>query len=114
MLKRMIHNLRGAWRFPRWRLALLVALISDALSFGVVLIPPVQWVFDAVTAVVLFAVLGFRWSLLSALAIEAVPMLELFPAWTLAVSALASMEQQKPPMEPGAVDGPIRPVQNRP
>jgi hypothetical protein len=45
---------------------------------------------DAVTAVVLFAVLGFRWPLLSALAIEAVPGLQLFPAWTLVVAALAS------------------------
>jgi hypothetical protein len=97
MLKRTIQNFRSAWRFPRWRLALLVALISDVLSFGVVLIPPVQWVFDAITAAVLFAVLGFRWSLLSALIIELVPILELFPAWTLAVSALASMEQQTEP-----------------
>jgi hypothetical protein len=96
MLKRLIQNVRSAWKFPRWRLALLVALISDALSFGFVLIPPVQWVVDAVTAAVLFAVLGFRWSLLSALVIELVPMLELFPAWTLAVSALASMENQEP------------------
>jgi hypothetical protein len=98
MLKRIIHNFLGAWRYPRWRIGLMVALISDALSFGVVLLPPVQWVVDAVTAVVLFAVLGFRWSLLTALVIEAVPVLELFPAWTLAVSALASMEKPKPPI----------------
>ena len=113
MLKRITQNFLGAWRYPRWRLALLVAVISDALSFGVVLLPPVQWVVDAVTAVVLFAVLGFRWSLLTALVIESVPILELFPAWTLAVSALAGMEKRTPPVDPRVVEAASRPVQNR-
>ena len=81
-----------AWWLPRWRWALLAALLSDALGFGVALFPPLQWLLDAITAGVLFAVLGFRWPLLSALAIEAVPMLQLFPAWTLVVVALAGME----------------------
>ena len=70
----------------------MVAVLSDAIGFGVVLLPPVQWVVDAVTAALLFAVLGFRWSLLSALAIEVVPGLELFPAWTLVVAALAATD----------------------
>jgi hypothetical protein len=113
MFKRIIQNFRSAWKLPRWRWALVIAVISDVLSFGVVLIPPVQWLFDAVTAAVLFAVLGFRWSLLSALAIESVPVLELFPAWTLVVSALASTENRKPLGEPGAVDEHTGPIQNR-
>jgi hypothetical protein len=52
---------------------------------------------DAVTAVVLFAVLGFRWPLLSALAIEVVPGLQLFPAWTFVVLALAAAENKDLP-----------------
>jgi hypothetical protein len=92
VLRRLVRNFLAAWRLPRWRWALIVALLSDALGFGVALWPPLQWLLDAVTAGVLFAVLGFRWPLLSALAIEVVPVLQLFPAWTLVVVALASAE----------------------
>ena len=57
---------------------------------------PLQCLVDAATALVLFAVLGFRWTLLVALAAEAVPGLQLFPAWTLSVAALAGMDASKP------------------
>jgi hypothetical protein len=80
MLIDLMRNLLTAWKLPRWRWALLTAGLSDALGFGVVLFPLVQWVLDAVTAVVLFVVLGFRWPLLTAVAVEAVPGLQLFPA----------------------------------
>lgn len=93
MLKHLIQNFLLAWKFPRWRWALLTAVVSDALGLGAALFPPAQWVLDGVTAVVLFAVLGFRWPLLPALAIEVVPGLQLFPAWTLVVAALASAEK---------------------
>ena len=73
----------------------MTAVLSDALGFGVALLPPVQWLLDAATAGVLIAVLGFRWTLLSALVIEVVPALQLFPAWTLVVAALASAETRK-------------------
>ena len=94
-MKSLLQNFLFAWQYPRWRWALVVALLSDAVGFGVALIPPVQWLLDAVTAVVLFAVLGFRWPLLSALAVEAVPALQLFPAWILVVAALASTDTRK-------------------
>jgi hypothetical protein len=77
---KLVHNFKTALKHPRWRWALLTAVLSDALGFGVVLLPPVQWALDAVTAGVLFAVLGFRWAPLSALAIEVVPAVQLFPA----------------------------------
>jgi hypothetical protein len=99
MLKKWMHNLRVAWASPRWRRALLVAMVSDALGFGVVLWPPVQWLLDAATAVVLLVVLGFRWQLLSALIVEAIPGLEVFPAWTLVVAALAATDTQQAPPE---------------
>ncbi len=91
-MKHLLEKLRVAWASPRWRRALVVALVSDALGFGVVLWPPVQWLLDAATAIVLVAVLGFRWQLLSALVVEAIPALELFPAWTLVVAALAATD----------------------
>jgi hypothetical protein len=92
MLKNLIQHFLMAWKPPRWRWALVTAVLSDALGFGVVLWPPALWLLDTATAAVLFALLGFRWPLLPALAIEVVPGLELFPAWTLVVAALASTE----------------------
>ena len=94
MLTNLIQHFLLAWRLPRWRWALVTALLVDALGFGVALWPPALWLLDAVTAAALFALLGFRWPLLPALAIEVVPGLELFPAWTLVVAALASTENQ--------------------
>jgi hypothetical protein len=93
MFKDLIQSFRMAWKLPRWRWALLVAVVSDAIGFGVVLMPPVQWSVDVITAGVLLAVLGFRWGLMGALAIEVVPVLQLFPAWTLVMAALASTEK---------------------
>ena len=90
----LTRGLRVAWKSRRWRVALLVAVLSDALGFGVALLPPVQWLLDAVTAAALLVVLGFRWPLLAALAVEVVPALELFPAWTLAVMALAAADSR--------------------
>jgi len=95
MLTNLIQHFLLAWRLPRWRWALVTALLADALGFGVMLWPPLLWLLDAVTATALFALLGFRWPLLPALAIEVVPGLELFPAWTLVVTALASTENQR-------------------
>lgn len=91
----LIQNFRLAWKFPRWRRAMLIAVLSDALGFGVVLFPPVQWVLDAVTAIALVVVLGFRWKLLAALVIEVIPAIQLFPAWTLVIIAMAATENQK-------------------
>jgi len=96
MLNGTVRNLSVAMKSPRWRWALLTAALSDALGFGVTLLPPVQWVLDAATAAVLFIVLGFRWPLLSALVVEAVPGLELFPTWSLVVAALAATSTPSP------------------
>ena len=113
MLKNLIQNFLMAWKFPRWRWALGIALLSDVLAFGVVLIPPAEWVLDAATAGVLFAILGPRWPLLGALAIEAVPALQLFPAWILVVAALASAESRKSPPRPGTVEPDARSIQKQ-
>ena len=54
MLKSLVPNFLAAWKVPRWRWALLTAAASDALGFGVVLWPPLQWLLDAVTAAAAF------------------------------------------------------------
>ena len=94
-MKKFLNNFLLAWKLPRWRWVLLLALISDILGIAFTFTPPVYWVIDAVTVVVLLFVIGFRWPLLPALAIEVVPGLQLFPAWTLVVLALAGTENKK-------------------
>jgi len=89
---KFIQNLKSAWKHPKMRWAMLIAVISDALGFAVVLFPPVIWILDAVTAITLLLILGYRWKLLIALAIEVVPAIQLFPAWTLVVLAIAASE----------------------
>jgi fatty acid desaturase len=93
-MNQLVQNFMTAWKFPRWRWAMLIAVVSDALGFGVALLPPVQWLLDAVTAAALLVALGFRWPLFAALAVEVVPAIQLFPAWTLAVLALSATTNQ--------------------
>ena len=95
-MKNVFHGLRVAWKHPRWRLALLVAAVSDALGWSLGLVPPVQWALDGITALILLRIIGFSWPLLLALAVEAVPALELFPTWILVVLVQAGMSGDKP------------------
>lgn len=49
---------------------------------------------DIATVLVLFVVIGFKWALLPALVVEVIPGLQLFPAWTLVVLALAGTKNK--------------------
>lgn len=73
-----------------------MALLSDALAVWVELVPPAQLALDLATALLLLLLLGFRWVLVPAFALEALPGLGLFPSWTLAVGALAALGARKP------------------
>lgn len=94
MIKIFFHNFTTAWKLPRWRWALLLALISDILGFVFTFTPPVHWMIDVLTVIALFAAIGFKWLLLPALIVEVIPGLQLFPAWTLVVLALAGTENK--------------------
>ncbi|HPR16347.1 MAG TPA: hypothetical protein PLW58_10150 [Smithella sp.] len=72
----------------------MFALISDILGFAFTFTPPVYWMIDIVTVLVLFIVIGFKWALLPALVVEMIPGLQLFPAWTLVVLALAGIKNK--------------------
>jgi hypothetical protein len=69
--------------------AFAVAAIADCLSILVVLAAPVQWAIDLATAILLLVVLGWQWALLPGLVMEAIPGLDVFPFWILAVGAVA-------------------------
>lgn len=94
MMKVFFNNFKAAWKHPRWRWALLLAMISDILGFVFTFTPPVHWMIDIVTVMVLFVVIGLKWLLLPALVVEVIPGLQLFPAWTLVVLALAGTESK--------------------
>lgn len=74
----------------RFAAAWAIASISDVLSLGFTFAPPLELALDLVTAVALFAVLGWRWMLLPALILEAIPGVSALPCWVLVVSSIAT------------------------
>jgi hypothetical protein len=80
----------GGLRFSKWQIVLAIAIAgaSDALCAFLVFAPPVVWGIDVLTAVLLFAVLGWHWLLLPGLVMEAIPGLGVIPFWLLVVGAI--------------------------
>ncbi|HKN74691.1 MAG TPA: hypothetical protein VJW94_05915 [Candidatus Acidoferrum sp.] len=72
----------------RQAVAFLVAAVSDFLSFWTVLAPPMQWLIDLGTALLLFLILGRRWVILPGLIAEAIPGMGVFPVWVLVVLSI--------------------------
>lgn len=87
---------------PSRRLAVIafaVAGISDILSVSFAFMPPVQIAVDLVTAMALWILLGSRWPLLPALIAEAIPVVAIFPTWTMVAGAYLYYSR-KAPAEP--------------
>src|SRR5580700_10997165 len=76
----------------RQAVAFAVAAVSDFLSFWTVLAPPMQWLIDLGTALLLFLILGRRWAILPGLVAEAIPGLGVFPVWILFVLSLIFLD----------------------
>ena len=78
-------------KFSKQQLALAFAIagISDAIGAFATPLPPIVWIVDLVTALLLFMVLGRQWLLLPGLALEAIPGLGVLPFWLLVVGAIA-------------------------
>ena len=77
-------------RPPRKRqaVAFLIAAVSDFLSIWTEVAPPLQWVIDLGTALLLFLILGRRWAILPGLIAEAIPGMGVFPVWVLVVLSI--------------------------
>jgi hypothetical protein len=88
-------------KFSKNRLALAFAIagISDAIGAFATLLPPLVWVVDLGTALLLFIVLGRQWLLLPGLALEAIPGLGVLPFWLLVVGAIAVLGTPRPIFE---------------
>jgi hypothetical protein len=78
----------------RKRIALIAASLSDVAQ--VALFPafvegaasPAEVALDAATAILILLIVGFRWRLAIALAVELLPGADLFPTWTAVVASL--------------------------
>jgi len=77
-------------------LAFVIAGVSDAIGAFITLLPPIGWVADLATALLLFMVLGRQWLLLPGLALEAIPGLGVLPFWLLVVGAIAVLGTPRP------------------
>jgi len=80
-------------------LAFVIAGVSDAIGAFVTPLPPIGWVTDIATALLLFLVLGRQWLLLPGLALEAIPGLGVLPFWLLVVGAIAVLGTPRPTFE---------------
>jgi len=80
-------------------LAFVIASISDAIGAFVTPLPPIGWVADIATALLLFLVLGRQWLLLPGLVLEAIPGVGVLPFWLLVVGAIAVLGTPRPRFE---------------
>jgi hypothetical protein len=88
-------------KFSKQRLALAFAIagISDVIGAFATPAPPIVWVVDVGTALLLFMVLGRQWLLLPGLVLEAIPGVGVLPFWLLVVGAIAALGTPRPKFE---------------
>ena len=92
-------------KFSKKRLALAIAIaiaiagISDTIGTFATPLPPIVWLVDLGTALLLFMVLGRQWLLLPGLALEAIPGLGVLPLWLLVVGTIAVLGTPRPNFE---------------
>ena len=89
----LVNRARQSKTLSRRRVwaARIVALSADSVQFA--LLPlvlggaasPIDDAIDVVTAIVLTALVGFRWAFLPTFIAELVPFVDLVPSWTIAV-----------------------------
>jgi hypothetical protein len=90
-----------ALKFSNKRLAVAFAIagLSDAIGAFATMAPPIVWVVDVGTALLLFMVLGRQWLLLPGLVLEAIPGVGALPFWLLVVGAIAVLGTPRPKFE---------------
>jgi hypothetical protein len=93
-------------RHPRRRLALIIAIVADALQFAILPLLPfvlpslVDDAIDVIVAIVLIWLLGWHLAFLPTFAAELVPGVDLLPTWTAAVWFVTRKKKTPPPVEP--------------
>jgi hypothetical protein len=89
---------RAPRQFSKKQLALAfaIAACADAIGVFTASLPPISWLVDIVTAILLFIVLGWHWLLLPGLVMEAIPGVGILPLWLLVVGAIAVLGTARP------------------
>jgi len=101
----------------RFRAALLLAIVADALQifvfplFGEGALSPAEDVLDLLVAAILVNLLGWHWEFVPAFTAELVPGLDLVPFWTMAVASVYRKWKQ---MAVAEEDLPARPALPKP
>jgi hypothetical protein len=86
-----LSNVLKAIKSPEHRLALLIAMVGDAIQifalplFAAGGLSPADALLDAAMAVILIRMLGWHWAFLPTLVAEMTPGFDLFPTWSAAV-----------------------------
>ena len=90
-------------RFSRKTVALAfaIAAVSDLIGAVANVAPPIAWLIDLGTALLLYMVLGRQWLLLPGLVLEAIPGVGVLPFWLLVVASIASLGTPRPQSEQG-------------
>jgi hypothetical protein len=104
-MREALQRFFAVWKKPQWRGAMILGAISDAISFGLAFSGPFEVAADLITAVALFAILGFRWPLFIPLVVEAIPGVAVFPTWVVAIAAMAAADVAASPPAAGGAPG---------
>jgi len=92
----------------RMGLALLIALVADALQI-LLAVPPVPEIVDGIAAVFAVWLLGFHLLLLPTFLVELIPAVDMLPTWTGCVVAVIALRKRAqsaaPPVQPQAPAG---------
>jgi hypothetical protein len=92
---------RNPLRFSKRQiiLAVVIAAVSDVICVSFVFAPPLVWLIDVATALLLFAVLGWHWLLLPGLIFEAIPGFAVVPFWLLVVTGITVWGTARPKLK---------------
>ena len=80
-------------------LAFAIAAIADAIGIFTAPLPPIVWLVDFVTAVLLFVVLGWHRLLLPGLVMEAIPGVGILPLWLIVVGTITVLGTARPKLK---------------
>jgi hypothetical protein len=107
-------SMRRPWTRRRIWLARALALAADFVQFVVLpfalgnALSPADEIIDVAVGIALTSLLGFHVALLPALAIELVPVLDVFPTWTAAVLFITRGGSSRVPANPSKEPQPPR------
>jgi hypothetical protein len=95
-----LDKLNGPFRAPKLTrtrivLAVVVALVSDALQLPTQAVPLAPEVIDVIAMVLTVCLLGFHLLLLPTFLVEFIPLVDMLPTWTGCVIAVIALRKRE-------------------